>query len=58
MKTKLQLSDSVHDILYKMSEGNPGALTVCLKILKEGETIDPDALGGIGALSQKGINEI
>lgn len=50
-KTKITLTDSGHDILFKMSEGIPGALTVCLKILKEGEQIDPDNMfGGFGVL--------
>jgi hypothetical protein len=42
-----------------MSEGNPGALNVCINLLKEGERIDPDSmLGGIGpilALDSLGI---
>ena len=49
--TKIHLTDSMMDILIKMSEGNPGALTVCLQIIKDGEQIDPDhGLGGIGII--------
>jgi len=34
-----------------MSEGNPGALTVCMNIIKNGEQIDPDNLmGGLGVI--------
>lgn len=51
MKEKIQLTDSIPDVLFKISEGNPGALNVCINILKEGEKIDPDnALGGLGVL--------
>jgi hypothetical protein len=35
MRSKIQLSDSVRDIMTKMSEGNPGALTVLVKLYKE-----------------------
>lgn len=31
---KLQLFDSLHDVIFKMSEGNPGALS-CIMGLKE-----------------------
>ena len=49
--TKLELGDTITDALYKMSESNPGALTVCVELLKEVPQIDPDAsLGGIGYL--------
>lgn len=51
MNTKIQLTDSTQDALLKMSEGNPGALTVCVQILKNGEQIDPDnAMGGLGVI--------
>ncbi len=48
---RLQLTDTAHDIIYKMSDGNPGAITVLLSILKHGDTIDPDAaMGSIMAI--------
>src|ERR1035437_2862116 len=51
MTTKLQLADTMQDVVFKMSEGNPGALTVCLNTLKKGGKIDPDnSMGGFGAL--------
>ncbi len=31
---KIQLSDSVLDVCVKMSEGNPGACTVCAELIK------------------------
>lgn len=51
MNEKIQLTDSALDVMFKMSKGNPGALTVCCAILKHGEQIDPDnAMGGLGVL--------
>lgn len=50
-KTKLQLSDSMEDVLFKMSEGNPGGLTVCINIIKNTDQIDPaNIMGGLGVL--------
>lgn len=51
-KERLDLNDSMFDICHKMSEGNPGALTVVMQLLgPQGAQIDPDAwLGGLGAV--------
>lgn len=50
-QAKIQLTDSMPDVLSKMSGGNPRALTVCMQILKDGEQIDPDnAMGGLGVI--------
>src|SRR5215217_1731101 len=38
---RITMSDSIMDMVLKISEGNPGALTVLMKIMKEGEAIDP-----------------
>lgn len=39
------------DILAKMAEGNPGAITVLIRLMKEGEAIDPQCfMGGLGAI--------
>jgi len=46
---RIRLEMSIPDVLYALSEGNPGALTVCLGMLKDGEAIDPDA--ALGSLS-------
>ncbi len=35
--TKIKITDSVRDIMVKMSEGNPGALTVLILPIKEDE---------------------
>ena len=46
--SKLQLTDTTFDMFSKMSEGNPGALTVLIELYKKGAVIDPDsAMGGI-----------
>lgn len=48
---KLDLNSTFQDIILHVSEGNPGALQVCMSILKENEIIDPyDWVAGIGTL--------
>jgi hypothetical protein len=37
---RIQLHHSMQEALFKMSEGNPGALTVMIKILQEAPNID------------------
>ena len=50
-KTKLELADTMPVILFKISEGNPGALSVLVRIVKESPVIDPDsAMAGLGPL--------
>ena len=44
--SKLTLEDTTQTALMKMSEGNPGALTVLLQVIEQAERIDPDSLGG------------
>jgi hypothetical protein len=49
--SKIQLTDTASDILVEISEGNPGAASVLIRILKEGAAIDPqDAFGSLGAI--------
>ena len=49
--SKIELQDTAQDIIVKMSEGNSGALSVCVLTLKTGSDIDPDGfMGGMGAL--------
>lgn len=51
MKNKIQLNDNSTAILTKMSEGNIGALSVLINLMKEEGSIDPDsALAGIGTI--------
>jgi hypothetical protein len=45
---RIRLTDTVMDMFMKMSDGNPGALTVLMRSMKEGPAIDPQsALGEI-----------
>lgn len=41
---RIQMHDTVMEIIVKMSEGVPGAITVLTQILKEGANIDPDSI--------------
>jgi hypothetical protein len=51
MRSRIQLTDTAMSAAMKMSDGNPGALTVCALMLREGGTIDPDDFaGGLGSL--------
>ncbi len=50
-KERISLMDNTKDILLKMSDGNPGALTVMLQLLDIVPKIDPDNLmGGLGTI--------
>ena len=44
--SRIELTDSMIDIATKMSDGNPGALTTIMELVKNGEEIDPMAFGG------------
>ena len=49
--TRIELSDNILNIATKLSEGNPGALTVCMELHSMEPEIDKDsALQGIGSL--------
>jgi hypothetical protein len=46
---RIELSDTILDIVKKFSEGNPGALRVCCDILEVAPKIDPqDAFKALG----------
>ena len=48
---RITLNDTGEEVLIKMAEGNPGGLTLMMKIMQFGGEIDPDgALGGFGAV--------
>ncbi len=38
---RIELHDNMASMLHKMSDGNPGALTVLIRTIKEGPAIDP-----------------
>lgn len=44
--SRIQLEDTLIDIMSKMSDGNPGACTVLMRMFKDGPTIDPQAFAG------------
>lgn len=47
--SKIELEDTLPDIVVKMSEGNPGAISALLDISSKAVGIDPDsALGALG----------
>ena len=49
--SRIELTDDTQDILVKMSEGNPGALSAMMEILKHGEEIDPQGfMGAMGSI--------
>lgn len=41
MKERIEITDNAMDIMTKLSEGNPGAMAVLMKMLMEGGKIDP-----------------
>lgn len=43
---RLTLQDTPLSAIGKLSDGNPGAVRVCVEMLREGERIDPDAFAG------------
>lgn len=48
-QVRITLEQTLIESLVAMCDGNPGALSVCTQLLKEGEHIDPDnAFGGFG----------
>lgn len=49
--SRIELTDNVMDMMVKMSEGNPGALTTMMQIMEKHQDIDPQAaMGGVGAI--------
>jgi len=50
-KGRLKSQDTAPDVFMKLSEGNPGALRVCMRIFTQNATIDPDNfMAGLGPL--------
>lgn len=50
---RIKAGMSIQDILCAMCSGNPGALTVCMKLLANSERIDPDSFNdGFAAILQ------
>jgi hypothetical protein len=50
-KERVTLNDTGISSMIKLAEGNPGALTTLMKIMQEGEKIDPDNfMGSMGTI--------
>ncbi|GAG31654.1 unnamed protein product, partial [marine sediment metagenome] len=48
---RISLTDTIQGAMVKMAGGNPGAITVLIKIASESPKIDPQgALGGLGTI--------
>lgn len=41
---KIKLTDNFNDVVVKMSEGNPGAVTALMEIMLKTQEIDPDSV--------------
>jgi len=49
--TRITLEDNAMSAVMKLAEGNPGAATVCVRLIKEAGDIDTDSfIGGLGTL--------
>lgn len=44
--SKIKLNMSIVDAITELSEGNPGAINVMVRLLREAEAIDPDSVFG------------
>ena len=42
MNVRIKLTDTMADVAYKMSEGNPGSLNVIVDLMDKADAIDPD----------------
>ena len=57
--SKIKITDTIKDMMIGLSEGNPGALTVCVNLMRAEPSIDPDnMLAGIGSLLELDQQEI
>ncbi|MDD4588908.1 MAG: hypothetical protein PHG06_00565 [Parabacteroides sp.] len=49
--TRITLEDNAMSAIMKLADGNPGAATVCIRLLKEAGDIDTNSfVGGLGTL--------
>jgi len=49
--SRIQLTDTILDVVIKMSGGNPGAMEAVVRLQKEAAAIDPDdIMGGLGCV--------
>ncbi len=50
MNERIQLTDTTQDVVVKLSDGNPGCMNVCVKILRDSAKIDPQSAGPLFTL--------
>ena len=48
--TRITMNDSGQEILIKMCDGNPGALTAMMEIMQKGASIDSDAASPVSSI--------
>lgn len=49
--SKITLADNAMSAVVKMCEGNPGAMTALVEVIKYGKQVDPnDFMGGLGKI--------
>lgn len=49
--SRITMRETGMEAIMKLVEGNPGAITVCIRLIKEVGDIDPDSLfGGLGPI--------
>lgn len=57
--TRIQLEDTMMNVIMKLADGNPGAMRVCMDLLNEAERIDTDdIMGGFGSLLMLDSEEV
>ena len=44
--TRIEITDTIKDVILKMAGGNPGAIRVCMEIIGDDGKTDPDAVMG------------
>lgn len=50
-KERITLGDTTLSAMARLAEGNPGGLTVCIRLVQYGPQLDPDnVMGGLGML--------
>lgn len=46
LNNRIELTDNLMDIALGMAEGNPGAISVIMNLIKQNEAVDPDSAFG------------
>lgn len=56
--SRLQLEMNFNDMLWSLSEGNPGAAAVIMDGFRKGDEVDPDGMGAWGFVINLDMMEI